>query len=197
MDRLDSNRSDLALSGDRLTAGMVDDFQLCRRDITKDVQYRAMIIDGGAQPLDIVGAGRAVDFHDGADVAKPGPDAFVDSEESAQIEATLDLHRHVVKRDTQIFGIEAIGYLLAGAQRRQHQFHRVRPRAGGSSRVRRKSRMVASLRNPASWRVAAAKVAAASAGRWRKFDWVAVKIFFNSVAIRPSIGFSRAGPHDG
>ena len=60
-----------------------------------------------------------------ADAQVARPDGFVDGEEAAQVEVALELDPHALERNAECRGIGAIGDLLAGAERGQHQFDRI------------------------------------------------------------------------
>src|SRR5215472_18016064 len=113
---------------DMVAPHIVDELELGGRDIAQDVEHRAVAAHGRLEALDVVGACRAVDLDGGADVAETRADAVFNGEEATQIETALDLDGDVVQRDAEGLGIEAVGDLLAGAERGQDQFDGVRPR---------------------------------------------------------------------
>ena len=140
---------------------------------------------------------------DGADVAEAGADAIVDGEEAAQIEPAFDLHGDMVQGDAETLGIEAIGDLLAGAERGQHQLDGVgagiaaAERLGlveGQAEIADRAPRCA---GPSAGGSPRRRLRRASVGCCRKLLWVVVKMSFRFGSHRALHSLSRAGPHDG
>src|SRR5271168_1576257 len=110
---------------DRPAAGVVQEVEFRRRDVAKDIEYRAMHIDCLLQAQDLVTAGGTVDLDHGPDVAEAGPHALIGREEPAQVLPAFDLHRHMVERDAERLGVEPVSDLLAGAERGQNELGRI------------------------------------------------------------------------
>src|SRR6516225_11577081 len=107
------------LRGDVMASRIVDELELGGGHIAQDVEHGAVAVHGRLEALDVVRACRAVDLDGGADVAEARADAVFDGEEAAQIETALNLDGDMVQRNAEGLGIEAVGDLLAGAERGQ------------------------------------------------------------------------------
>ena len=106
--------------------------QLGRGWVAQDIQHGAVPVDGFLQALQIVLRSRAVEDDLGLDLGETGPHVRIDVEEAAQIEAALQFHRDAVEWNAKGVGIQAIGNLLAGAERDQDVFYRIGGRVGAA-----------------------------------------------------------------